>query len=971
MSEFDKGLSPALVAAREHTRLVAKWGAFKVPGLDQHRAEAIGLKPLVKKIGYATPTQELPLNLRDPGNAARYIRRTAELLLQNCTVWKEIEINCRDTNAYYQEQLTTARVHEEAYRTAADILTKIVARPGLLKVWELSCPGLLQSKTRELEMRTAAGEEGTPVYLDTLKEKLRIDLVYDAVADLKKIEDERPIRASDIEVKQIAVAALAKEQQDKIMLQEAQLAQELKDIGDGSDTVLKFDGFLQACLPTNVLHLQSCQLLACPAEVMMCTHLEVRAAAADRPRPLPRGRDGPSGRRHAPHPATRHAAALLSPPTPRPHPALSAASTRLPRPRQILDLSHNEIPEIPEEVGNLLQLKKLYLDDNKLRTLPWTLSKLVNTLTSAPPQRRRPRRRPRPRPRRPVARSAPRRSHSTSACGPARGPTCHRARPRRAIHPFPTAARVLSRSAGLQPQPARGEPDADLPGRAARPDVPPQGPPQGAAQGAAARVEGPRRGAPRRGRWGACAHARDRARTDRLHWPQSRRRPLHDEVARLQGAGRRAAGAAAAAREEGDCVLVWKNLCLHVQSLFYRTRCVLHPIGYIRPHTQTTVILSDIGARRRVLFHSVGDCQPALGACAPPDSGKKSWCHMRSRAAASPTKATDTATDTDTDTDTDADADTDAYRCRRFCIGFLPLNKIRGHRTWQGGLHARLLSDDDELHRQHNNIRKQQHRGRRPKQHEAAQLALHLELELSGAFERERSLHTMAHNASGTGRTAAAGQPTQGLVYAALRGALGHLSDAAAQRCARGGPAAALRAHDAAFAVLERWAGGLQARRAQASAAAAGLPSLCPPVGDCADGAAFSRLPTRDRRAAHRAAPGGSDCAACAGAAGSVLGQARPRPLREHGHGEQARALGALRADALRPVSPVRPGHLRLHALWRWIRRRGDRQRAVPAVVVGQQREEPVHDHGELGLQLVAARAARVDVPARLRATAL
>ena len=81
MSEFDKGLSPALVAAREHTRLVAKWGAFKVPGLDQHRAEAIGLKPLVKKIGYATPTQELPLNLRDPGNAARYIRRTAELLL--------------------------------------------------------------------------------------------------------------------------------------------------------------------------------------------------------------------------------------------------------------------------------------------------------------------------------------------------------------------------------------------------------------------------------------------------------------------------------------------------------------------------------------------------------------------------------------------------------------------------------------------------------------------------------------------------------------------------------------------------------------------------------------------------------------------------------------------------------------------------------------------------------------------------
>jgi hypothetical protein len=224
-TDFDAGLSPALIAAREHTRMVAKWGAVHVDGMDQHRAEAIGLQPLVKKIGYATNTQELPRCLRSEGDAARYIRRTAELLLQNCVVWKEIEINCRETNAYYKEQLTVARVHEEAYRTAAEILAKIMARLGLLKVWELSCPGLLQSKTRELELQVAGGQEGTPVYLETLKEKMRIDIVYDAVAYLKKIEDDRPIRVTDVELKQAAVALLAKEQQDKIMLQEAQLAQ--------------------------------------------------------------------------------------------------------------------------------------------------------------------------------------------------------------------------------------------------------------------------------------------------------------------------------------------------------------------------------------------------------------------------------------------------------------------------------------------------------------------------------------------------------------------------------------------------------------------------------------------------------------------------------------------------------------------------------------------------------------------------
>ena len=133
----DSKLSPALLAAREHTRMVAKWGAINVPGMDQRRAEAIGLQPMIKQIGYSTNTQELPPVLRTPGDAARFVRRTAELLLHSCEVWKQIEINCRETNNYYKELLTTARVHEEAFRTAADILSKIMERPGLLSVLSL------------------------------------------------------------------------------------------------------------------------------------------------------------------------------------------------------------------------------------------------------------------------------------------------------------------------------------------------------------------------------------------------------------------------------------------------------------------------------------------------------------------------------------------------------------------------------------------------------------------------------------------------------------------------------------------------------------------------------------------------------------------------------------------------------------------------------------------------------------------
>ena len=317
-------VAPRVLEAQRHIQLTAKWGAMEVKGLDGKRAEAIGLEPLCKnakekpgQIGYASLSQVLPPVLQETGTAARYCRRLAELCLQNCERWREIEANCRETNEHYRELLVMSRVREEAYRTAADILTKIEKRPGLLAVWELSCPGLLRSKTRELELQ----QEGTPVYLETLKEKMRIDLIYDAVADLKKIEDERPIRASDIAVKQRAVAALASTEQEKIMAQEKALAEELKEIGDGSDHVVKFEGMVQMCMPTSQLTLKKIDLLALPPMTFQLTHLE------------------------------------------------------------LLDVSHNSISELPAEVSELGVLKKLYVDHNKLTTLPTSLHKLSNHLT--------------------------------------------------------------------------------------------------------------------------------------------------------------------------------------------------------------------------------------------------------------------------------------------------------------------------------------------------------------------------------------------------------------------------------------------------------------------------------------------------------------------------------------------------------------------------------------------------------------
>lgn len=87
--------------------------------------------------------------------------------------------------------------------------------------------------------------------------------------------------------------------------------QELKDIGDGGDTILDFDRFLQESLPTNVLHLQSQQLLGIPVELFQMTHLEVTPTVLE----PAAGRHPPSSAPppRSPHPPPRR----CRPPPPR------------------------------------------------------------------------------------------------------------------------------------------------------------------------------------------------------------------------------------------------------------------------------------------------------------------------------------------------------------------------------------------------------------------------------------------------------------------------------------------------------------------------------------------------------------------------------------------------------------------------------------------------------------------------------
>jgi Leucine-rich repeat (LRR) protein len=134
------------------------------------------------------------------------------------------------------------------------------------------------------------------------------------------VQQERPIKPHEIVERYELVAVRTQEEQAKIMDQEASLAKELREIGDGTEVILQYAEQLEKCLETNVLSLRSLKLLAVPTEIFTMSHVEV------------------------------------------------------------LDLASNAIEVLPTEVANMSRLKKLYLDNNKLTRLPHELYKLSQTL---------------------------------------------------------------------------------------------------------------------------------------------------------------------------------------------------------------------------------------------------------------------------------------------------------------------------------------------------------------------------------------------------------------------------------------------------------------------------------------------------------------------------------------------------------------------------------------------------------------
>uniref|UniRef100_A0A7S0Q436 Uncharacterized protein n=1 Tax=Coccolithus braarudii TaxID=221442 RepID=A0A7S0Q436_9EUKA len=251
-----------------------------------------------------------------PGSCARFMRRTAELLLESSERWAQIERDTQECKQYYKELLASSHVNETAFRTAANVLSKIVERPSLLEVWSRSCPALLRGKQRELELQS----EGAATYNEVLQEKMRIGLIQRAVLELKLIGQDRPVTVDDIVSRQEEVGDRAKAEMHQILEQERILNLELKRLGDGTEKVLVLERLCHASLSSNLLDLKEQELLRLPACIFCFTHVEV------------------------------------------------------------LDLSYNNLTELPAAISELKVLKKLFLNHNRLTTLPRELSKLSHHL---------------------------------------------------------------------------------------------------------------------------------------------------------------------------------------------------------------------------------------------------------------------------------------------------------------------------------------------------------------------------------------------------------------------------------------------------------------------------------------------------------------------------------------------------------------------------------------------------------------
>eukprot|EP00741_Cyanophora_paradoxa_P007239 tig00001094_g7003.t1 len=189
-------------------------------------------------------------------------------------------------------------------------------RLGLVNIWHMSAPGLLQGKKINIELFP----EGSPEYQEEFTQKLRIEKLSEALIRLKSIENSRPIKREDVALEEGKLRAIARAEKEKMELLQAQRREALLKIGDGTEMADEMAAAVTLSHSTNCLILAGRGLLSIPAELFELYNLE------------------------------------------------------------LLDLQENKIAELPAEVFKLHRLRKLYLSNNVISTVPIELGRISRTL---------------------------------------------------------------------------------------------------------------------------------------------------------------------------------------------------------------------------------------------------------------------------------------------------------------------------------------------------------------------------------------------------------------------------------------------------------------------------------------------------------------------------------------------------------------------------------------------------------------
>lgn len=306
----------------------SKWGDNNVPGLSPIRAETLRLSPRRLVVGYANRSicsslpadglqASLPAILQHPGDCARYLRRTAELLCESSRYWEPIQRARAPVVEYFAPELAKAQCDQLSTTGAEELMRTIVSQPDRLGVWGQSLPKLLRGKRRDLDLQGAESSSGMHVQIEVN----RLCLVHVMVKALLQLTNIRPLRQRDLKMKQDEVRRISAEATRRLRDLEEQFDEACTEAADASAIVQLYERQLEYSLQTNRCMLRSCQLLSVPRELFRLRNLEV------------------------------------------------------------LDLGNNSIQSIPPSVSKLYSLQKLLLDNNLIRTLPASLHNLSSSLT--------------------------------------------------------------------------------------------------------------------------------------------------------------------------------------------------------------------------------------------------------------------------------------------------------------------------------------------------------------------------------------------------------------------------------------------------------------------------------------------------------------------------------------------------------------------------------------------------------------